>query len=750
MAHSHDVIDDDLYFTIDPSTREINNESQKVKLMQYDHNSEQFTFELPRFVEGHDMSLCNSIRVNYINIHRLTREQGPGVYEVSDIQVREDNIIFSWLISRNATQYAGPLNFLIKFMCFDEDGNVIYEWHTDIFKNVSVSTGINNEETIEEVYPDILEKWKNDVLSNITPHTVKRIESLDSNNMVNLRDLESGSYVLHGAFKPYSGSDATLTFGSNLVVNILRGSDNSQIQVLYPDNNCVQYLNITDASYERKDVYLNDLASISDAVLFNTSQTLTEDQKTQARSNISAVSSDEFNQVNGNKVDKDEILNAGIRNISYVPLFGGSFTVTTVEEEGYIKPHAIATVTGRISKHYTYRVTINEEEYVLPCCLFSTRDSSGKVFEYLGNIELYTSDISGLMQDAIHNVPFCIISDLHDTNSIDVFTQSSCEVSITVERMQKEQTPLPKSLIWGDDYCPIELKKNENSVFNGISIGSNILKNSRGTFAIGYGNKISGEFGIAIGCGNTSSGTASYVEGFDNTSSGMYSHAEGFRTTASGDISHAEGFNTTASGATSHAEGFGTTASGDKSHAEGSSSNAIGPCSHAEGQATKANGAMSHSGGNNSIADGRASFAHGNFSKATQPAQFAVGYGNDPQEDSIFEVGNGLNADGAPNNTGNTEPVTRQNAFRVTQSGVAIAQTGLQIGNTVISEDQLKKIIASGSVKSVNNIKPDENGNVTITDLPAVTSEDSGKFLRVSSTGEWVAESISNAEEARF
>lgn len=59
-------------------------------------------------------------------------------------------------------------------------------------------------------------------------------------------------------------------------------------------------------------------------------------------------------------------------------------------------------------------------------------------------------------------------------------------------------------------------------------------------------------------------------------------------------------------------------------------------------------------------------------------------------------------------------------------------------------------MIASGSVKSVNNIKPDENGNITIVDLPTVTSEDSGKFLRVSSTGEWIAESISNAEGVNF
>ena len=165
MAHTHSVIDDDLRFIIDPSTREIGNGSQKVKLMQYDHNSERFTFEIPRFVEGHDMSLCNSIRLNYININKSTGEQNPGVYEVSDTKVEEGNIIFSWLVSLNATQYAGPLNFLIKFICFDEDDYITYEWHTDIFKSASVYTGMNIEESIDEVYPDILEKWKNDVLA---------------------------------------------------------------------------------------------------------------------------------------------------------------------------------------------------------------------------------------------------------------------------------------------------------------------------------------------------------------------------------------------------------------------------------------------------------------------------------------------------------------------------------------------------------------------------------------------------------
>ena len=260
MPHTHSVVDDDLYFVIDPTTREIDNGSKKVKLIQYDHNSEMLTFELARFVEGHDMSLCDSIRVNYININKSTREQRTGTYEAKDLVVDDSKITFTWLISRNATQYIGPLNFLIKFMCMDENGFVTYEWHTDIFKYVYVSTGMNTEETIEEEYPDILEQWKNEILAAIPPNTVPRIESLDLGNMINLRDIDSGSYILYGKFKPHSGSDTTLTFEANLLVNILKEPSVSQVQVFYPNKNCVQYLKITNDSFERSDIYLSDLA----------------------------------------------------------------------------------------------------------------------------------------------------------------------------------------------------------------------------------------------------------------------------------------------------------------------------------------------------------------------------------------------------------------------------------------------------------------------------------------------------------
>lgn len=48
MAHKHSMYDPDTHFKIDPVTRAIVNISDKNVLMQRDHNSEIFTFELER------------------------------------------------------------------------------------------------------------------------------------------------------------------------------------------------------------------------------------------------------------------------------------------------------------------------------------------------------------------------------------------------------------------------------------------------------------------------------------------------------------------------------------------------------------------------------------------------------------------------------------------------------------------------------------------------------------------------------
>ena len=164
MAHTHSVIDSDNHFIINSVTREITNNSKKVKLMQGDHASEIFTFEIPRYVDGHDMSLCNKIAIHYINIGQ--NGSNPDVHLVEDASVddAEENLVFSWLIYRTATKYPGTLNFLIKFSCVT-DGVIEYQWNTDIFKGIMIAAGIDNEETLVEEYSDILQKWKDDILA---------------------------------------------------------------------------------------------------------------------------------------------------------------------------------------------------------------------------------------------------------------------------------------------------------------------------------------------------------------------------------------------------------------------------------------------------------------------------------------------------------------------------------------------------------------------------------------------------------
>jgi hypothetical protein len=166
MAHIHSVYDTDTHFVISPITRTMKNASStKTMVVQHDHDSERFTFELPRYIEGHDMTTCNVVQVHYINIDSITKEQNPGLYEVDDLQISpagDDVVICSWLISGNATKFVGSLNFLVRFAC-STDGSVQYAWNTAVFKGISVSEGINNADVIVEENEDILEQWREEL-----------------------------------------------------------------------------------------------------------------------------------------------------------------------------------------------------------------------------------------------------------------------------------------------------------------------------------------------------------------------------------------------------------------------------------------------------------------------------------------------------------------------------------------------------------------------------------------------------------
>ena len=166
MAHIHCVYDNDTYFKIDAATKTIKNEGSTLVLVQGNHNSERFTFEMPRYIDGHDMSLCNRTEIHYLNIDGRTGEKNPGIYEVEDLQISpnsEDIVICSWLISGNATQYVGNLNFMLSFKCVSDTGSVDYVWNTAINSSVLVVEAIINTDTIAFEYADIIAKWKAEI-----------------------------------------------------------------------------------------------------------------------------------------------------------------------------------------------------------------------------------------------------------------------------------------------------------------------------------------------------------------------------------------------------------------------------------------------------------------------------------------------------------------------------------------------------------------------------------------------------------
>ena len=145
MPHStHNVYDTDTHFVIDPVTRMITNTSKKTVIVQYDHNSERFTFEVPRYIDGHDMSSCNEVEIHFNN--RGNGGQANGTYTVTDLAIHPDDeniVTCSWLISEEATQFAGPLRFLVRYQC-TTDGKIDYAWSTAPYNGITVTPGIYN------------------------------------------------------------------------------------------------------------------------------------------------------------------------------------------------------------------------------------------------------------------------------------------------------------------------------------------------------------------------------------------------------------------------------------------------------------------------------------------------------------------------------------------------------------------------------------------------------------------------------
>ena len=225
--------------------------------VQYDHNIETVTFDCPRYWDDHDMSTMNV----YINYTRADNE--PGCYIADDVAVDETDtsiMHFSWTISRHVTEAVGPLTILICIKMVDADGNEVNHWNSERNTDMTISQGMECGDIIANKYPDVITYLLN------MRFPVNYLESFDSENMVNLRNLDSGTYILKGKFRPFEGSTHIYTFSSGMLLSIIKQETTSYVQIFYSKDNTIQYLEIGDSSVTRKDAKLINMESIANKV----------------------------------------------------------------------------------------------------------------------------------------------------------------------------------------------------------------------------------------------------------------------------------------------------------------------------------------------------------------------------------------------------------------------------------------------------------------------------------------------------
>lgn len=161
MAHKHSVYDTDAHLRIVPALRKIIG-AENIKLVRGDHNSTRVTFEMPRYVDGHDMAETSIVEIHFINISSDVQNTNMDVYIASDVQLSPDSddvVIFSWLISNNATKYDGTLSFMLCFKCLTGE-SLDYAWRTDTVTGVYVLESLDCVAADFEDITDILTAWE--------------------------------------------------------------------------------------------------------------------------------------------------------------------------------------------------------------------------------------------------------------------------------------------------------------------------------------------------------------------------------------------------------------------------------------------------------------------------------------------------------------------------------------------------------------------------------------------------------------
>ncbi len=112
---------------------------------------------------------------------------------------------------------------------------------------------------LPDVYAQIMEMLRNG--GNVASSPITRVESMEETGIRNLRELESGTYILYGHFTPYPGAEDSITI-DNCIAAVVHMNAGSHVMVHNPRNfkiECYEILEGDGYTYTREIISLLDL-----------------------------------------------------------------------------------------------------------------------------------------------------------------------------------------------------------------------------------------------------------------------------------------------------------------------------------------------------------------------------------------------------------------------------------------------------------------------------------------------------------
>lgn len=213
------------YITINEKSRLI--EAKSLLLgVKSDEKTERIYFKMPRYV-GDNVDLMDSRYKMYINYENA--EGVMDMYLITDRAADEENMTFSWLLSRMVTNVNGTVLFSLCVKKTQSDGTITNEWNTTI-ANGEVLEGLEASEVIVEYCSDII------------THLVESLDSLE--DTIDKDKLQSRNLLRESWLTEYDGLKLHEPFSHFLdTMNYIFDGSALYVKTEYATSNMGFYIN---------------------------------------------------------------------------------------------------------------------------------------------------------------------------------------------------------------------------------------------------------------------------------------------------------------------------------------------------------------------------------------------------------------------------------------------------------------------------------------------------------------------------